>query len=578
MGDDPPLVAEGVAHGAGVKGVAKAVRMLARTAKARPLYSANNKALVKMMDELMRAFGQVFSEMEEVSLQVHPDAFIFREEPVFEDTKTEGSVPFLFFRDGIRRLDLIRGMDQEEIGVLLDALASGMDRRSLDDDIVSILWRHRLDHVRYVTVDTTVVDAEEGITGDLDIDAQINGIIRRVYSGGSEDIGVRSIHVDASDLSAKELAEALGDVDEMAPGMHPIRNFLTEPSYREKLGAQAREESEASIMQLAGSAAAEAMGRDLDPSDEVAVSRALLAMFDAAVLEERIGLARQFLGWVLALGAQSPRAASFVEEAVSEARVRQLAAYAEGNPERQHEVLSFLRFCGRVAIPSLVALVPSLTDPQQRRAFTDLVLEIGMVEVEPLHRLLSSEQGFVAAEALHMLSQLERIDRTVARTAMSHPKPQVRLALLQLLDDVDAVIAEEAVLELIDDREPRVLMEAVKLLGRFDSPRAKGVVESTIARDAFEEASAPVKQALLTAFVRMHGRRALDRLEDMIKSADRRLTRKPLEEVGVAAVGAVAALPSTRAVTILKKACLSRNKQVRERARAELRKMQKDFE
>lgn len=572
------LVAEEVAHGAVHKDVANAVRALVRTARARPLYSANNKALVKMMDELMRALDQVFSEMDEISLKVQPDAFIFDDEPVFEETNADVSVPFLFFRDGIRRLELVNGIDREEVGALLDAAAHGMDRRGLDDDIVSILWRHQLDHVRYVTVDTTVVDAEDMFTGDLTIDDQIDAIIRTVYSSTEDDVGVRSIHLDASDLTAKGLAEALGNVDEMEPGLHPPRNFLAEPSYRERLVAELDQESELSIMELAGSAAAEAMAHDVDELDAEALCQALLSIYDAAVLEDRIGLARQLVDWVLALGERSPRVTAFLQEALSEARVRQLVTGAEANAGRQQEILAFLASCGRAAVPPLVALVPSLTDPQQRRAFTELVLRIGMEEVEPLYHLLSSEQGFVAAEALHMLAQLDRLDQKVARMAAEHAKPQVRLALLQLLEKMERGVGESVVLELIEDREPRVRTEAVTLLGKFDSPRAKGAIESMIARENFEEASAPVKQAVLLAFVQMTGRHAFDRLEELIRSTDRRLTRKPLEELGVAAVVAIATLPSTRAVTILKKACLSRNKKVRERARAELKKMRKDFE
>jgi HEAT repeat protein len=240
--------------------------------------------------------------------------------------------------------------------------------------------------------------------------------------------------------------------------------------------------------------------------------------------------------------------------------------------------MAFLRASGRAAVPALVALVPSLTDPQQRRAFSDLAMQMGMEQVEPLLHLLQSEQGFVAAEALHMLAQLGQLDRRAARESLRHTKPQVRLALLQHVDRMDADVAEEVILELLDDREPRVRGEAVHLIGRCDPGHAKAAVEAAIAREGFEETSLPVKQAFLSAYVAVSGRAALDRLEEIIQETDRRLVRKPVEELAVAAVAAVAALPSSKSVTILKKACLSRNKAVRKLARAELSKVRKDFE
>ncbi len=229
-------------------------------------------------------------------------------------------------------------------------------------------------------------------------------------------------------------------------------------------------------------------------------------------------------------------------------------------------------------MPSLVSLLPSLTDPRQRRAYSDLALAMGTHEVEPILALLASEQGFVAAEALHMLAEMRRIDHRAAQVAVQHSKPQVRLTALQVVDRLDPDVAEDVVLELIDDREPRVRMEAVKALGYLEGARAKGAIEAAVARSDFEDASAPVKEAFLRAYVAQLGRHAFDRLEEIIRSTDRRLARRQVEELGAAAVVALASLPTKRTVEILKKACLSRNKRVREVARAELKKMRKDFE
>src|SRR5687768_13336240 len=102
-----------------------------------------------MMAELVRSFGRLFEEAEAVTLSVRPDAFLFEDAVVLSEANAEPSVPFLFFRDGVRRIELVRGLTETELEILLDAAAAGMSRRGLDDDVVSILWRHQLEHLRY---------------------------------------------------------------------------------------------------------------------------------------------------------------------------------------------------------------------------------------------------------------------------------------------------------------------------------------------------------------------------------------------------------------------------------------------
>jgi hypothetical protein len=558
--------------------LANALGLFARAARARQLYSSNNQVRARMTTEVVRAFSRLFDEADEITLSVRPDAFIFEEMPVFEESNAEPSVPFIFFRDGVRRLELVRGLTDAELEVLLDATANGLSRRGLDDDVVSILWRHQLEHLKYVTVDTTVVDAEPDAGKTSDVDAQIDALIRSIYGGASDDRGMRSIHIDSSDVDARALADALGAVDEMAPGFAPPKTFIAAPAYAERFSKELAEENDGAVLDLAASAAAEELARAKDDVDIAPLSDALLAIFDSALLEGRLDLLKRIIDWVKALGEQSAKAQTFLSAAFSEARVRQLAAFDQGDPAREAEVMALFQGGGRAASPALIALLPSLTDPRQRRAYSDLALGMGTDDLDPILNHLGSEQGYVAAEALHMLAELGKLDRRGALSAASHPKPQVRLTALQIVDRLSPEVGEEVVLELLDDREPRVRMEALKLLVNFGTARVKGAIEAAVARADFEEASAPVKEAFLKTYVSILGRHAFDRLEQMIESTDRRLARRQVEEVGAAAVAAIATIPSARTVDVLKKACMSRNKRVRELARAELKKMRKDLE
>jgi hypothetical protein len=131
VSDDPCVAVQ--------KELAFALWVFARTARSLPLYSPNNQTRAKMMAELDRAFARLFEGVEEVTLSVRPNAFFYDELAVLEEANVEPSVPYLFFRDGVRRIELSRGLNDRELEILVAATAQGLSRRGLDDDIVSLL-------------------------------------------------------------------------------------------------------------------------------------------------------------------------------------------------------------------------------------------------------------------------------------------------------------------------------------------------------------------------------------------------------------------------------------------------------
>jgi hypothetical protein len=523
-----------------------ALGLFARTARSLHLYSPNNQARAKMLADLGRAFGRVFDEADSVTVAVRPDAFFFEDRPVLEEGDADPPVPYLFFRDGVRRIELSKGLSELELERLVDAAAHGLSRRGFDDDIVSILWRDQFEHLKYVTVDTTIIEVDgqgPAPTVDVDVDAELTAVLYEMFG-----------------KNAQEIAESLSSP----------RQRSRPPRYAPRLREEVAAESDAQLMELAASAAAEGYRRAQDPADSAWFSAALLSIFDAALIEERVALLKRIVEWI----GQSELMSSLL----SEERVKLLATLARPGTPLEFEMMEFFRACGRSIVPALVGLLPSLTDPTQRRAYAELALAMGTEDIHPILGLLDNEQGFVAAQALHMLVELKKLDREAAHAAMRHPKPQVRLTVLQLSERLDADVAEDVVIDLLEDRETRVRTEALRLLGNINSPRAKAAIEALVSNDDFAETSAPVKEAILKTYVALLGRASLERMDELIRATDRLLSGRESEEAGVAAVAAVASLPTPRSVEILKAACLSKNKKVRELARNELKRLRKDFE
>lgn len=541
--------------------VANAMSAFSRVARARPLYTTRNKVIDGMMSNLVHAFDALFKMVPEISLKIRPDAFVFEEDTVLEEGDVEESIPFVFYREGVRRIDFVRGIEQREFEVLLDATAKGFNYQGMEDDLVSFLWHQELPNIRYLTVDVAVVDAE---TADVDIDQQIQALLQAIYGDSEDDVGPKSIHLDGSDVTAKKLADALDGVDEMAPGFHPMRSFLTAPAYAERLG-EAAELPEDETLKQATAAALDAFASDIDSSDAALTGISLLRTFDAAVIDHDFETIMNIVRGVRD-AEPAPRAQTWLTEALNEARVRTLASTVPSGDEAEARVLRILERAGGASVPSILSALPMFPDPTQRRKFSDLAIRLGINDREHLHELLQNDQGFVAREALYILSHIGHLEDLYAvRQVQVHPKPQVRMALLDLINKMPLDLAESVAIALLEDEEPRVRVAASESLVELGSERASAAITNMIEQSSFGSQNASVKAGFLRAYIRLNHATTLQVVRAILESADRRLGGNT--EDAVIAVQALSAVPNRQTIDLLKEACLSKNSKVRDTAR-----------
>lgn len=565
--------------------VARTLQLFSRAARARHLYRTNNVALHRMMHDLTTAFGELLARAGEVSLRVRPDAFVFEDQKVFEEPNPDESIPFAFFRDGVRRIDFSRGLTAAELDVLLQATASGFGFTGLGDDIVSLLWRHELEHVHYVVVDTTIVDSamlppgSGGGGTEVDVDAQVDGLLAAIYGHGTDDVGPRSIHVDGSDLSAKTIADELESIDEMAPGFHPVRALSKKPQYVAALLSEAEGEDEDALHLRILYAALEAIAASDEPAEVHSIGQSLLDLFDTVLIAGDLPRAGQIIAAVRGLGGldrAADRVERWVNEAVAETRLRPVTqAPAAGRTGDWASMLAqFFRACGPRAVPSLLGMIPSIQDPVQRRGFIELAAEIGVEVLEPVRALLTSDQAFVAQEAVYLLVRLatpQAYDLLTA--ARDHPQAQVRLTMLELGDQLSRDQAQQLAVSMLDDPDARVAAAAARLLGKFPDDRSVLAIEQIVRRAELMEAPFELKQAVLVTYARLNGAKALPLLGRYLQKAEGRSATVQAEDLAIAAAHGLRLVGTPGAVMALKAAAGYWNKRVREEARDVILKM-----
>jgi hypothetical protein len=547
--------------------VSRLLTSLARTARSRHLYAANNEVLTLMQAELRRAVNDVFRQVPEVAVQVRPDALTFGEEEVMvEAPDAAESLPFLLYRDGIRKLVLLEGLTDAELENLVDAISQGQSGRSLEDDIVVHLWRHAFEHVRYVTVDVQVADA----SADVAMEQQVDAVLRSLYSHSADGEAFQAVSIDAHEEAAKAIADAMGRLDQMAPGFHPSGTLASLPAYAGRLlGTSIEDDLFPRFVDEAAPVLA------AHPEEAEAILNTYLGVFDAAIVDEDLALATHVVTTVRQLP-PTPPVAQWLEEALSDGRLRQVTQMVQAQPQLSGEVLTFFRTTGAASVPALVRALPGLTQPEVRRRFADLVLELGPPDEVLVRELVGNEQGFAAREGLYLLARMDRLrDRHFLREIQRHPSPQVRLSLIQEIDRVPQDVASWVLAEMLRDPATRVRVAAVETLAQRGDDVSIRALLNAVDRPEFDDESESVKRALLLAIASLVGAQAVRHMEPMIAQVDAWMPRSSHEESARAAVFALGQLRHPSSIELLKTASASRCRSVRADARQQLEQMKR---
>ncbi len=575
------------ARGVTAKDVERALSGFTRVARARGLYQDNSAALARMRTDVFSAFEQLLEQLSLLSLRVRAGTFIYEDQIVLHDENPEQSIPLALYRDGIRRLDFSRGLEESELDALLSSISRGFSFSGLGDDIVSDLWKHDLEHIRYLVVDTNIIDAAQAEEPDptapqreilTDLDAQIDGLLRAVYGDSGDDVGPRSIHLDGSDIAAKAIAESLDGIDEMAPGFHPPRTFIDRPAYGAQFEAEVEAETPNRISARAANAAIKALHGDLSSADKDALSESLLRMFDDALMSGDLHLATRVVTGIRALPQHDARAQRWLSEGVSDTRLRQITSgFLESRStvgQDFGQVHRLFKACGPATVPSILSMLSSFSNAEYRRTMADLAIELGIADLSKVAELVNDEQLFVVQEGLYLLSKIDSAAaRQIEHEATDSIRAEVRIAALTAIAERAPIDAAATAERMLFDSEPRAVIAATQVLGLIASPESASIIERFVERPELERLPHEVKRELFRCYARLCQVRSLHVLARHVKRGEGILAKKEAEELAVAAMDGVMLVRTQRAVQILKRAAVARSKRVREAARARLEMM-----
>ncbi|MEP6833641.1 MAG: HEAT repeat domain-containing protein [Gemmatimonas sp.] len=133
-----------------VNAIAEALRAFAKALRANQLYLPNNPTRQRAIEVAQSLFTQVWYHTDAVRIEIHETELLWDEQVVYRDAERGSeALPFVFYRDGLRELELLPGFEHDELPTLLALLQRAKTAAPDEDDLVTLLWVADLATVRY---------------------------------------------------------------------------------------------------------------------------------------------------------------------------------------------------------------------------------------------------------------------------------------------------------------------------------------------------------------------------------------------------------------------------------------------
>ncbi len=130
------------------------LRLFVKAVRAHQMYLPNNPVYRSAIDAARAAFAPVWAHTDDFSLTFSETEIRWFGVPVMaEATKSADSLPWTFFKDGIREVSFRRGFEQEELAKMFDILQRARNAPPEEDDLLTMLWEADFTHLRYRYVD-----------------------------------------------------------------------------------------------------------------------------------------------------------------------------------------------------------------------------------------------------------------------------------------------------------------------------------------------------------------------------------------------------------------------------------------
>ena len=488
--------------------VAEAMRQFGKAARAQQLYLANNPVHARAIESVRASFATLWDDTDSIDLTITDSEFRWLGRTVLEEPgRTSDSIPWLFYKDGIRELTVSQGFENEELAVLLELLQRTRLAPADGDDLLTLLWEHEFASLRYRYVELAA-DAGPPLT----VQSHERG--ERIISPRSTESGEVELLISSSTARMDDFDSTLYFLDD-----HEIDYLQRE--IRTDFSSDLRSPVVASLL--------DTYERETDPTvrEEIAgiLDQLLLLMLSLMHFRTAAYIIREAkVAAMRATGIMEPESARLLalSSSLSEPEpLEQLLMALEHTSLRPpqndlHEL--FLELQPRV-LETILRWIGRTANAELRALLESAVSRIASSHSAELVRLIGSEHDVVAVETIRRAGAMRAAAAVPALSRMiTQGPPEMRIGAVTALSQIGSAGAMQALERALDDEDGDVRIMAVKVLGSSGYSAAAPRIESKLRNRELRERALAEKMAFFESYGALCGDDGIDFLSGILNS------------------------------------------------------------
>ncbi len=473
--------------------VEETVSALLKAVRARQTYVSGNPLIEKFHSELCAKFVAIWDELPDLSLEIDEGRLLWRGREVYSKSVGPDNFAFRFFKDGVRQLALLPGVEEGELAEFIELVARS--RPAHDEDLLATLWHRDFKAVRIDYVDVMEDDGSEvprpdrnaGAGDSLEDMTEIEAVLE---SG--------AVTEEVSDEESDEFSDiALGEPDllylkrEMeAEWARPIVHDVTLALLDQfEMRDQERRRQVVDIL------------RELLPRllAELDFSNVALIVNELQLLANKTG------------ENETQELVTSLLRDMSEAMAEMVSAVdAEGLSPGADELAALVGALQAEAIPTLVRAIPAVPNRQTRDRLAEALDRL--VESNPGYvvDLLSAEDPMLAAEAARIVGRIGLLEAEPFLVELSNrPEDVTRQAAIEALAILGSSVGAGVLSTALSDPQKDIRMAAVKAVVAVRPEGASALLAEIIGKSDIGDRDQGEQMAFMRSYAVLAGDEAV---------------------------------------------------------------------
>ena len=513
---------------------------LSKVLKASRVYDPNNPAYQKLSLDYANSLTEFLKDREILVLDIDQLHIRYGGEAVYQNPDPSESLSFHLYKDGLRQLRFLQGLDFAEIQDFLALLKSALFEAEPDDDLATLLWERDFANIQSLVVDAPG-DGEEG-----EGKSELSSLSRRIVDHGRTELGSRSV-LESPALGGGGPAPDPADSMPAFPG-RDLPLFSLGEQEVEKVKSEMADEARRDLGQEFISLLLEI----LSAKEDIAGSKEVLAIMeriaDSYCLQGDFLKAfrilrdlRQLVELPLNLS-DSRRAAirESIERMGSSERLARLTKVLDQADEKSLQVFKYYAsLLGTQAIVPLCEMLGELEQMKSRRIICEAIAEMAQGHADKLESASKDPRWFVARNAAYILGTIKDPQgvKYLMRLA-KHEELRVRKEAIRGLGAIGDEESRNFLLSCLQSSEGSIQVLAAGVLANLREKRALLILEKILENRQFLNRDREEKRGIFDAV----GRLEEDHLLPLLKGFLHRKTVFPRAKIEDTREGAARAL------------------------------------